>query len=175
MRIEIDHHSLFITCNSSDNSIYNCVKISTYFELFSYFPHDSKVNRFFNLFEKEANFMNASQNKRSGFTELSTDFSTSDFVDNVHNSVYNSIFSHFLHFSMWITFFRPSIFCSLFGKMFFIFVILYTSSNRTYPQHFYISPNLLQFLYKNTNFLIYEKTGNHFCPEVDFLYVAMNI
>ena len=53
--------------------------------------------------------MNASQNKCSGFTKLSTDFSTSYFVDNVYNSVYNSIFSHFLHFSMWITFFRPPV------------------------------------------------------------------
>lgn len=74
--------------------------------------------------------MNASQNKCSGFTELSTDFSTSVFVDNVHNSVYNSIFSHFLHFSMWITFFRPRVIFGISWKMFFIFVDLYTSSNR---------------------------------------------
>lgn len=93
--------------------------------------------------------MNASQNKCSGFTELSTDFSTSDFVDNVHNSVYNSIFSHFLHFSMWITFFRPRVFSGIFWKMFFIFVDLYTGSNRSL-QHFYISRHLFHFLYKNT-------------------------
>lgn len=94
------------------------MNISTYFDLFPYYLHDSKVNRFIHLFSKQAIFMNASQNLCSGFTELSTDFSTSNFVDNVHNSVYNSIFSHFLHFSMWITFFRPPIFLSFAGKCF---------------------------------------------------------
>ncbi len=101
------------------------MNISTYFDLFPYYLHDSKVNRFIHLFSKQAIFMNASQNLCSGFTELSTDFSTSNFVDNVHNSVYNSIFSHFLHFSMWITFFRPPIFFVICWKMFFILVILY--------------------------------------------------
>jgi len=48
--------------------------------------------------------MTYQQNKCSGFTGLSTHFSTSYFVDNVYNSVYNSIFSHFPLFSMWITF-----------------------------------------------------------------------
>lgn len=86
------------------------MKISTYYDLFCYLPYDSKVNRFFNLFLKLFIFMNASQNKCSGFTELSTIFSTFYFVDNVHNSVYNSIFSPFQHFLMWITFFRLPIF-----------------------------------------------------------------
>lgn len=70
--------------------------------------------------------MNALQNICSGFTELSTDFSTPNFVDNVHNSVYNFIFSPFRHFSMWITFFRAFLFRNIFEKMFFIFGILYT-------------------------------------------------
>ena len=101
------------------------MNISTYFDLVPYYPHDSNVNRFIDLFSKQVIFMNASQNLCSGFTELSTDFSTSNFVDNVHNSVYNSIFSHFPHFSMWITFFRPPIFFANCRKMFFILVILY--------------------------------------------------
>lgn len=75
--------------------------------------------------------MNASQNKCSGFTKLSTDFSTSDFVDNVYNSVYNSIFSHFLHFSMWITFFRPPVHPAILWKLSQIFVILHTGFFRS--------------------------------------------
>lgn len=88
--------------------------------------------------------MNASQNVRSGFTELSTDFSTRDFVDNVHNFVYNFIFSHFRQFSMWITFFRSLVFRLTFQKVFAFFVILYrdvlsgieNAFNKI--QHFYI-------------------------------------
>lgn len=106
------------------------MKISTYSDLFRYLFHDSKVNSFFNLFQKQGNFMNASQNKCSGFTELSTDFSTSYFVDNVYNFVYNSIFSHFPPFSMWITFFRPTFFfCHILEIVFYFRHFVYLLSS----------------------------------------------
>lgn len=123
------------------------MNISTHSNNFPYFPHDSKVNSFFDLFEKVTNFMNASQNICSGFTELSTDFSTRDFVDNVHNFVYNFIFSHFRQFSMWITFFRGPVFRLTFQRTSDVFVILYIgrisdAQNQTAGiQHFYISRN----------------------------------
>lgn len=73
--------------------------------------------------------MNASQNICSGFTKLSTDFSTSNFVDNVYNFVYNSIFSLFRHFLMWITFIRPPVFFVFFWKLQFLLSILYIVRN----------------------------------------------
>lgn len=108
----------------------NCMKISTESALFRYWLYDSNVNRFFYLFSKAANFMNASQNICSGFTKLSTDFSTSNFVDNVYNFVYNSIFSLFRHFLMWITFIRPPAFFAFFGNynFFCLFCILFETT-----------------------------------------------
>ena len=98
----------FIHFASARSGVFwNVTKLCNNFDSFSdidYLFHDYNVNRFFNLFWKVINFITYEQNKCSGFTRLSTHFSTSNFVDNVYNSVYNSIFSHFLHFFMWITF-----------------------------------------------------------------------
>jgi len=104
------------------------LKILTDFDVFLYWRDDSKVNSFFNLFAKDQNFMNTIQNIRSVFTDLSTDFSTSKIVDNVHNFVYNFIFSLFRLFSMWITFFRETVFYGFLWKLFCDLGILYIRS-----------------------------------------------
>lgn len=105
--------------------------------------------------------MNASQNICSGFTDLSTDFSTSKIVDNVNNFVYNFIFSLFRHFSLWITFFLILFSLGFLWIIFYILVILYIC-------HF-LADVFLIARYENAAFWLpfstmsHQKKGNYFC------------